>query len=288
VPELNIPASVEDGSLSPRLEILSVMAYPGSKDLRENFKVNLISKMSNIKEEWPGLWSEPKEEHIIKMYKPSNMSQKAWEKHIRDFSRTEGKKIIKEYEKKFMQSGGIPALLNSPEYKKVIDQYHLNNYKGFIAGTILFYIWRMAISNVTDGGSVNKAIFFLESIGGEEIQKEFDVPFNYKFIRQAWVDFKPVSHLWAAYGHWIGWNEPQKFSLFHPSGIFGFISLAENFRKFGITHRSRGQKDPILSSKETWFPPKGFKFIEGQCGVPPLTTKELEILGKYRAPVKIV
>jgi len=279
MPELNIPTSIEEMTLLPWLEMISVMAYPSSEELCKKFKAIYVSKM---KEEWPEL----KEEDILKGKRPESMSRDAWEKLVKGFRNFASQELTGI----FIDSGGIPSLYNSPEYEKIMSQFHKFQYQGVFAGTILTYIWRMDKGNVKDGGSVNKAIFLIDKIKGEEIRKKSkndNLPYNEKFIRQAWSDFKSVSHLWAAFGIWSSNGAPSELSPFLPRSFLRFISLAEKFRKFGTTHLPRAKKEYTLAEQETWFPPKNFKIIDFEFEITPLTPKELEVLEEYRAPKKL-
>ena len=100
--------------------------------------------------------------------------------------------------------GGRPTLCNSPEYEKIIELFDLNTFKGSLAGLILFYIWRMDATNVTSGASVNKAKFLVNKLYKKKRDPQSkNYTFNETFINRAWSDFKPVSHLWAAYMIWV-------------------------------------------------------------------------------------
>ena len=118
----------------------------------------------------------------------------------------------------------------------------------------------------------------------EETTAWQDYPFNEKFIKELWSDFKPVSHLWAAFVQWGMWGRPSEYSPSEPSGIRGFISLAKKFKEFGTTHLPRARTSPTLSIEETWSPPEDFEYMDFEFKIPPLSQQELDVLGNYQAP----
>jgi hypothetical protein len=233
------------------LEIISVMAYPNDKKARKKLLANISSK-------------------------PLGDTQ--LDKGLR-----EGLEDV------FSQMGGISILHDSPEYEKIMEQYSLNTYRGNFAGLILHYIWRIEADSSHSGASVNKAIFlvvecFKDVKNGTTKWKGY--PFNEKYIRQAWSDFKPVSHLWAAFVQWDTWGRPSDIAPYDSSGIHGFISLSEKFRTFGLNHFPRAQKASTLPSKGTWFPAKEIDPVPLRYELTPLplSKKEIQALENYRAP----
>lgn len=237
--------------LNLSMEILSVMAYPNDDKARKKLLANISSKASGDAKLDKGLRG--------------------------------GLGEI------FSKMGGIPTLHDSPEYIEIIKQYNLSVYRGHLAGAVLHYIWRIEVSSASSGASVNKAKFLVVELFKEiknEITAWKDYPFNEKYISQAWSDFKPVAHLWAAFLQWDMWGRPEDLAPYRPLGVNGFISLSEKFRTFGITHFPRAKNAATLSSEKTWAPPKEFKPIALQNEIlpPPLSPEDLEVLEEYRAP----
>tara|TARA_B100000315_G_scaffold255504_1_gene299019 strand:- start:843 stop:1673 length:831 start_codon:yes stop_codon:yes gene_type:complete len=258
------------------LELFLLMAFPSNKDSRDKFMANKVARM---KEEWPEL----SEEQITQGKRPDDWSIERWGNFVKDYVSQLGNEL----DGAFSESGGIVALLNSGGYDAVMSDYHENCYRGALAGHILTYIRRMTDSGLASEASTNKAIFLIEEIIGRKMRRELEKEcksIGNRFIRAAWSDFKLVSPLWAAYGNWVGWKKPSKCSPFLPEGFLGFISLANNFREFGIAHLPRAQKVPTLPPDETWPRTEGLPLMNLTVNPHPLSEDELKILDDYQAP----
>jgi hypothetical protein len=266
------------GGVFGGLELLSLMAYPSSKDLRDKFNANRVAKMV---EEWPELNAE----HIIQEKRPEGWSLKKWQSFVKKHTG----ELRNELDGIYSASGGIRSLYNSIGHDAYMQDYYENCYRGALAGNVLIYIRRMADSHLTNEASVSKAIFMVEEIIGRKMlrkQKNKNISISERFIRKAWSDFKLVSPLWAAYGYWIGWKKLPSCSPFFLEGIPRFFSLANNFREFGTTHVPRASKIPTLLPQETWLPPKKIKIIDFLLEPFPLSSKELKVLDNYQAPIR--
>ena len=185
------------------MELISVMAYPNNEDLRKQYKATCSSKIM------AEIFSPEIKEEILKDsgLKPKGISRKKW-KELAD-------KFVKyskiDLENLFLKSGEIPTLYNSPTHAEIMKQLNFSSFKGMLAGQVLTYIWQISVSEIRGEGSVNKAIsLLLEKKRDQIINQEY--PFNEKFIRQLWAEYKSVSHLWAAWNHWHVSGEPEKWS----------------------------------------------------------------------------
>jgi hypothetical protein len=265
-----------ESMLSP-LRLFSLMAYPSNEDSQEKFMANRVAK---IKKEWPDLT----EKHIVQGEKPKDWPKEKWEELARKYMG----QFQDELHRVFSDNDGISSLLDSPIYAEGKADFDFNCYKGKLAGNVLVWIRRMADSNLSSGASVNKAVFMVEETTVKGFTKDLKAkgwPFHECFIRQnAWLEFKSVSPLWAAYEYWLVWNKPSHCSPFLLEGYVGFMSLAINFKEFGITHFPRGRKDPTLISKETWPQSEGKKLIDLTLKPFPLSEKERRTLDNYKAP----
>jgi hypothetical protein len=263
-------------SVFTSLELFSLMAYPSDKSARDKFIANWVAKM---KEEW----LELNEEHVINERRPEGWSAERWGNFVKDYVNQLGSEL----DGAFSESGGIVALLNSSGYEPVMSDYHENCYRGALAGHILIYIRRISDSDLANKASVNKAIFLIEETIGRKLRRELEresKSIGNRFIRAAWSNFKLVSPLWAAYGYWVGWEKPSKCSPFLPEGFLGFISLANNFREFGVAHLPRAQKVPTLPPDETWPRIEGLQLMDLTVNPHPLSEDELKLLDDYQAP----
>jgi hypothetical protein len=144
-----------------------------------------------------------------------------------------------------------------------------------------------------------------------------------KDIGQAWSDFKPVAHLWAAYylihrradprvppeeffeasfldslpspiptypdEPWIDFPSLPLYPVNPIDDLPSFLALAESFRYFGLTHIPRPQKLPLLSPEDMWTVPAGFPLlpISLELELPSLSVWEKTALEKYQAPKRV-
>jgi hypothetical protein len=198
--------------LSP-LRLFSLMAYPSNEDSQEKFMANRVAK---IKKEWPELT----EKHIVQGEKPKDWPKEKWEELVMKYMG----QFQDELHRVFSDNDGISSLLDSPTYAEGKDDFDFNCYKGKLAGNVLAWIRRMADSNLSSGASVNKAVFMVEEITTKGWTKDLKAkgwPLHQSFIRQeAWLKFKFVSPLWAAYEYWLAWNKPSNCSPFLLEGSY--------------------------------------------------------------------
>lgn len=263
-------------SVFTSLELFALMAYPSDKGARDKFIANRVAKM---KEEWPELNIE----HVVNGKRPEGWSTEKWQGFVKKYIN----QLKDELVEVFSDTGGIRTLLNSSGYETVMNDYNENCYRGALAGHILIYIKRMVDSGLASEASINKAIFLIEETVGRKIRRELEnenKSIGNRFIRQAWLDFKLVSPLWAAYGYWVVWNKPPQYSPFSQEGFLRFVSLANNFKEFGVTHLPRTQKAPILLPDETWPQSEGLQLLILTVNPHPLSEDELKILDGYQAP----
>ncbi|MBT4260214.1 MAG: hypothetical protein HOD90_09940 [Nitrospina sp.] len=264
-------------SVFTSLELFALMAYPTSKDSRDKHIANRVAK---IKEEWPELNAE----QVGDGKRPEGWSIEKWQIFAREYL----DQIHSELDIAFSEKGGISSLLCSPNYEKVKTDFDLNCYKGRLAGCVLFWIRRIADSKLASGASINKAVFMTEEVTGKYLLKTIKAkkwPLNQSFIRQdAWLGFKSVSPLWAALECWVHWKKPADYSPFLPNGFIRFISLANNYKEFGVSHFPRAQKIPTLLSEETWPKSEKLMLIDLTLKPSPLSDKELKTLNTYQAP----
>jgi len=97
------------------------------------------------------------------------------------------------FKKYLLRTGGDQVTLNALSQDKSIDSIERNSfYKGFTAGLVLIKILQLD-KHHEDGGSVNKAFYLVEKqYEGKDFSRSSTT------IKNAWKDYKTVSHLWAA------------------------------------------------------------------------------------------
>ena len=176
------------------------------------------------------------------------------------------------------------------------EELRLAGQRGAMAGDLLLYILRLEKHGF--GGSYNRASKLLQRIYADSTTPDGNsVPRSRETINRAWMTYKPVAHLWAA------WRVVTD-AFFHEQGIpptsagfcteafaedqnrwFGndfpsFLALAEFFREFGVSHISAHQRDPkpTLPPNETWSCRGRIPLPAIQQVIPPLTEREQAIL----------
>ena len=156
---------------------------------------------------------------------------------------------------------------------------------GMAAGRILRLVRQIATHSPESEASVLKAIHVLTGV-----HKILGKQMGRSVVRQAWSDFKSVSHLWVAVEQLLLSQRPkddlQRMLDSHLAIIVAsqlLISIAEEWRQFGETFRSR-QKSPLLDPEETWAAPEGYDLTKGYPVIPPLDQDESRRLESYLAP----
>jgi len=109
-------------------------------------------------------------------------------------------------------------------------------------------------------------------------------------VREAWRDFKPVSHLWVAAEQLLLSQRPindiQRMLDTHLAIVAApqfLISIAEEWRQFGEAFRTR-HKSSLLDPEESWAAPEDFDLTKSCPVIPPLDQDEIERLESYMAP----
>lgn len=124
--------------------------------------------------------------------------------------------------------------------------------KGQCAGWILFQ--SLGRQNLTP-----------KMAGLQRIKKELsrrmiddDIKFSMSAIEKLWLEFKCVSHLWAAHGALALKAAPQSYPFPCKRGdLLALLALAETLRREGIAKRGPQARMPVLDADECYvFPPE--------------------------------
>ena len=191
------------------------------------------------------------------------------------------------FKKYLLRTGGDQVTLNALSQDKSIDSIERNSfYKGFTAGLVLIKILQLD-KHHEDGGSVNKAFYLVE-----KQYKGKDFSRSSKTIKNAWKDYKTVSHLWAAaYCLLHEFDKKNEFMVIEwlesdiPNNLLQLLQYAEYFRNFGENHFSnKATKTPTLDPQKSWVFPEKFPIQEQSLKVPKLQNWEKEAMSKYKAP----
>lgn len=160
---------------------------------------------------------------------------------------------------------------------------------GIIAGRILRLVRQLAKYRTNSEPSINKAVDILvntRKILGKSVASTT--------VNNAWIEYRPVAHLWAAVDpetvSMLPPDEPrstvaiQGFALNHIVNATPFlVSSAEEWRQFGENFKTRAG-GTILDPTETWVAPQEYELTQCYPSLPPLSDIEIKALEAYRAP----
>jgi len=196
--------------------------------------------------------------------------------------------INKGFEKYYLHSGGDQVTTQAPSLDQIKSKIEKSSlYKGFTAGLVLFKIFQLHRHH-KDGGSINKAIYLTEIF-----YKGTDIPQSKKSIKNAWKDFKSVSHYWAAAVFLFNeFKGERSFGLIEwlesdpKNNLLRFLQLAEFFRNFGENHFPyKTTRTTTLNPEESWVLPDDFPALETvELEVPELQRWELDAMSEYKSP----
>jgi hypothetical protein len=278
MPTLDLGNWLDIFDLSSPIRLLAAMAHPNEPDKQKRI---IASCIGGNKERLLEKHKSLVQKEIIR---PSD--KKEWEKLCRDTLR----KLDKHLSNAYNSSGGIKTIIDSPDLKQIMKKYGEACYRGIIAGHMLFAIKQMKDQEQDiesmGGGSVNKAVDLI-CITNKIVAEKLGIGISPTSIRKYWAEYKPVSHLWAAYKMWGVAGCPDECSPHHCSSLPIFLTLGDEFRKFGESYSSHGQDGPLLSKNETCRPPANIPLYEVSFDLPLLTPAELKILNDYRPPMPL-
>lgn len=154
----------------------------------------------------------------------------------------------------------LGRLLNTPNWREVVNCSFKNSYGGLFAGHVLAGFLLMRLGDL-EGPSVRKAVWLLKKRiqwHRQQIWKEGEriLPTSERTIYNYWEEFKPVAHFWAIYAikYSVGNQIPfiadvmlDKWYDLKDKGqkeLRTFLSMAESLRRFNEDFIQEWQKNP--------------------------------------------
>lgn len=173
MPTLDLKKWEKNKDLFSFMNLYCVMLFPNDLALRNRLKANISAVFQY---EWPKMRKD-----ILSGKWPIKYPSKEFvEKNLSNFEEIAGDEMLIIFE----LCGGIKTLYNSPEFEKIRGDVKACEHQGYIAGRILSYIIRMDLSKIRSGGSLGKAVFFMENyVTGAKVE---GLPYNNRYIMQAW------------------------------------------------------------------------------------------------------
>jgi hypothetical protein len=102
-----------------------------------------------------------------------------------------------------------------------------------------------------------------------------------RYVRNAWQEFKPACHLWAAYRVWDDQGHPESFSPYLEESINSFLSVAQVFGEMAASLQSRSRREPLLDLKELWTVSRRYTLPVAKLTIPPLQDWKLDVVRRH-------
>lgn len=269
------------GMYRAQIAVRSVMAWPDPADeaARQEYVSTLMSRhLADLKAK----------RHTL----PDPRAAQGWEETILAVESHEALTHAQElFEAWFDAVGGHASVSMARGFRAFQSDFQARVGEWFAAGLILALIRRMAAhhGDLRGGASVNKAVFILENA------KQLYVTSKRTELYNAWKMYKGVAHFGAALYDWFiiacEHNEtPEEVAAAFQGELDGnfpmFLSEAEAYLKFGLTHRlphAKAQK--LLDPAETWVLPQQRLWPSSPYQPAPLSGPQLQAALEYRAPI---
>lgn len=169
--------------------------------------------------------------------------------------------------------GGFPLLSQAPSFSEAELQMGDRAWPGSIAGDLLNYLIQMTAAGLQ--ASINKAVAMSEEyLKDATARKGPPGGRSVRYIKQAWEDFKPVCHLWAAFrlleGKDIGAADRTEAKL----------ALSRVLLELALTIRPKGGRGPLLLPGEMWQLPRRYQHrqLVVKFKIPPLEDWQTKVL----------
>ncbi|RTL22776.1 MAG: hypothetical protein EKK52_05370 [Burkholderiales bacterium] len=157
----------------------------------------------------------------------------------------------------------IQKLLEAPSWPELVRQAKERTRRGMIAGDVLVSMYLMNLlrdrlpNRGAAGATLDKAFAIADEWARQGNAWGDGVPLaKMTKIKAAWLEFRPVAHLWAA----VSMNQVFPYApareIFHPNYINAFFRAAAYFQRFGmsftIPNKSNRSNIPLLDPSTTW------------------------------------
>jgi hypothetical protein len=188
-----------------------------------------------------------------------------------------GRAIGENLGRSLQQFGGFSALSKAPTFEEISERMAAQGWPGAISGDILLDLLQMTVAGTS--ASVNKAVALaVRSLSGAAAAGEGVASGgrSERYVREAWGNFKPVSHLWAAFRMIQLGVTTQGGELNYTDRL---LVLSHFILKLALTLRPKG-RGSLLSSEEVWRLSRRYKlpFLLSEFKLPPLEAWKVEVL----------
>jgi hypothetical protein len=260
VPEYTGPVLdiTDDGSLLALadLTIWTVMVYPQDANARDEF--------------------------LVAVY--ADMLADLLDKGFVSNDRGEVVKAQLMFDEFILKHGGFATLAQAPNVHEGLLRARERFFPGVLAGSILLRTIQLAVSDLSY--SVNKAVDLMIRSLNEINDGKKRGSCSERTLWDAWMDYKSVAHLWAAYLTEDP-NLEQSTLLIPLQGIklSRFFAGVGYFHQIGTQLCAKGQVKPVLDPSETWRCPPDLRVSSKlSLSISRLDDSLVEIAKQYRAP----
>lgn len=216
-------------------ELLGTMMFPSDSRKRRNLVLQLV-------------------EAIRKVPPRGKIARQKWNSQMSRFSES-GISISVLDEILF---GSLPPQLNLT--KGLAEEALANFGRGLIAGQTLMTLIQLA-DGAPEHATLNKARHLaIAKLRTKALARngeaKIDVPLSQRSIENAWAQFKPVCHLYAAFIETRAQHaRDSRSGELSRQTMRRLLALAEAYRRRGQEHQSRGSSAPTLNETEMWTVP---------------------------------
>lgn len=288
------------------IRLISYMAFPGDPELRLAAETAFATKLAEWYTRAFTHQAEEKQKEVLLRIGPrmgdelpQALADPAnWAKNwiLNDFLETVGG-----------IAAGAAVLADAPSARWLDDERRRRWFAITYTGKLVVLVCSMYQHHQSIGPSLKKAIYLLCEMDGKDKRvtaglRRLGFPAVYESsLKDAWRQFKPVAHLCAAYmvtdSHFYAaelardfmeyWQRPP--AIYADNAFVNFCHIARAAERFLSSFHPHGQSEPLVPKNMIYSMPEGiFSPSHPLIPFPKLTSQQLDILDKYRAPKAFV
>lgn len=174
--------------------------------------------------------------------------------------------------------GGFAALSQAPPFLEMERRADDSSWPGAIAGDLLISLIQMRAAGLES--SVSKAVAIaLDSLARATPAEGTTGGRTERYVRQAWENFKPVCHLWAAYRSLepVTGNGQDRVDI--------LLALSHVLLGLALSLQPKGAREPLLRAEDMWRLPRRYNHrgLITHLKLPPLEDWKRDVLRRYKA-----
>lgn len=151
--------------------------------------------------------------------------------------------------------------------------------QGLVAGETLLCAAQLA-AFASDHTSLRKAQHIVKEF---RVVRKFgarlSIPTSITRLESAWMKFKSVAHLWAAFIPW--WVEADDSEVLQDERVADLLADAKWFAAVGMNHIPKHARRPLLDAREIWKIPDSPDIPNVTLEPPRMSETELSSLREY-------